>query len=145
MKLALGSDHGGFHLKEHLKTYLQAKGIEVLDCGTHSEDSCDYPDISKAVCDEIAKGTVTQAIIICGTGLGVAIAANKCKGIRAVTCGDAFSVRMSREHNDANVLCLGERVIGKGLAELLVDEWLKTEFAGGRHQRRVDKIMELEQ
>ena len=143
MKIAIGSDHGGIHLKNHLKDYLQGKGWEVLDCGTYTEESCDYPDIAAKLCGEIAQGTVTQGILVCGTGLGMSIAANKCAGIRAAVVTDEYSAVKSKEHNNANVLCLGERVLGTGLAESLVDAWLKTEFAGGRHARRVDKIMDL--
>jgi ribose 5-phosphate isomerase B len=143
MKIAIGSDHGGIHLKNHLKDYLQGKGWEVLDCGTYTEDSCDYPDIAAKLCGEIAKGTVEQGILVCGTGLGMSIAAHKCAGIRAAVVTDEYSAVKSKEHNNANVLCLGERVLGTGLAESLVDAWLKTEFAGGRHARRVDKIMDL--
>jgi ribose 5-phosphate isomerase B len=143
MKIAIGSDHGGIHLKNHLKDYLQGKGWEVLDCGTYTEESCDYPDIAAKLCGEIAQGTVTQGILVCGTGLGMSIAANKCAGIRAAVVTDEYSAVKSKEHNNANVLCLGERVLGTGLAESLVDAWLKTEFAGGRHARRVGKIMDL--
>lgn len=143
MKIALGSDHGGIHLKNHLKGYLEGKGWEVLDCGTYTEDSCDYPDIAAKLCGEIAAGTVYQGILVCGTGLGMSIAANKCAGIRAAVVTDEYSAIKSKEHNNANVLCLGERVLGLGLAESLVDAWLKTEFAGGRHARRVEKIMAL--
>jgi ribose 5-phosphate isomerase B len=143
MKIAIGSDHGGIHLKNHLKDYLQGKGWEILDCGTYTEASCDYPDIAAKLCGEIAKGTVAQGILVCGTGLGMSIAANKCAGIRAAVVTDEYSAVKSKEHNNANVLCLGERVLGTGLAESLVDAWLKTEFAGGRHARRVDKIMDL--
>ncbi len=143
MKIAIGSDHGGIHLKNYLKEYLQGRGWEVLDCGTYTEESCDYPDIAAKLCGEIAQGTVTQGILVCGTGLGMSIAANKCAGIRAAVVTDEYSAVKSKEHNNANVLCLGERVLGTGLAESLVDAWLKTEFAGGRHARRVDKIMDL--
>ena len=143
MKIAIGSDHGGIHLKNYLKEYLQGRGWEVLDCGTYTEESCDYPDIAAKLCGEIAQGTVTQGILVCGTGLGMSIAANKCAGIRAAVVTDEYSAVKSKEHNNANVLCLGERVLGTGLAESLVDAWLKTEFAGGRHARRVDKIMDM--
>ena len=143
MKIAIGSDHGGIHLKNYLKEYLQGRGWEVLDCGTYTEESCDYPDIAAKLCGEIAQGTVTQGILVCGTGLGMSIAANKCAGIRAAVVTDEYSAVKSKEHNNANVLCLGERVLGTGLAESLVDAWLKTEFAGGRHARRVGKIMDL--
>lgn len=146
MKIAMASDHGGFHLKEHIKGYLQGKGIEVVDHGTYSEESCDYPDLAEALCKDITSGAsgAERGILICGTGIGISIAANKCKGIRAALCADVFSAKMSREHNNANVLCMGERVTGVGLAEMITDAWLETEFAGGRHERRVDKMMALE-
>lgn len=144
MKLLLGSDHGGIHLKEHIKKYLADKGYEITDVGTYSEDSCDYPDYAAKLCGELVKGTAEKGILICGTGIGISIAANKCKGIRAAVCNDVYSAKMSREHNNANVLCMGERIVGVGVAELIVDTWLNTEFAGGRHARRVDKIMALE-
>lgn len=145
-KLAMASDHGGIHLKNHLKTYLQAKGIEIIDHGTYDEESCDYPDFAAKLCHDLTSGVsgAQRGILICGTGIGVSIAANKCKGIRAALCADVFSAKMSREHNDANVLCLGERTTGVGLAEMITDTWLETEFAGGRHERRVNKIMALE-
>ncbi len=144
MKLLIGSDHGGIHLKEHLKKYLTDRGYEITDVGTYTEDSCDYPDYAAKLCAELLKGTTDKGILICGTGIGISIAANKCKGIRAAVCNDVYSAKMSREHNDANVLCMGERIVGVGVAELIVDTWLKTDFAGGRHARRVDKIMALE-
>ncbi len=146
MKIAMASDHGGVHLKEHIKNYLQGKGIEVVDHGTYGEESCDYPDFAEKLCQDITSGAsgAERGILICGTGIGISIAANKCKGIRAALCADVFSAKMSREHNDANVLCMGERTTGVGLAEMITDAWLETEFAGGRHQRRVDKIMALE-
>lgn len=146
MKIAMACDHGGFHLKEHIKKYLEDKGIEVVDHGTYSEDSVDYPDYAAKLCEDITSGAsgAQKGILICGTGIGISIAANKCKGIRAALCGDVFSSKMSREHNNANVLCMGERVLGVGLAEMITDAWLETEFAGGRHERRVNKIMDLE-
>ena len=146
MKIAMACDHGGFHLKEHIKKYLEDKGIEVVDHGTYSEDSVDYPDYAAKLCEDITSGAsgAQKGILICGTGIGISIAANKCKGIRASLCGDVFSAKMSREHNNANVLCMGDRVLGVGLAEMITDAWLETEFAGGRHERRVNKIMDLE-
>ena len=140
MKIAVGSDHGGIHLKNHIREYLTAKGIEVLDCGTYTEESTDYPDYAAKVCQAINTGEAERGILVCGTGIGISIAANKIHGIRAALCGDVFSAQMSREHNNANVLCMGERVIGVGLAEMITDTWLQGEFAGGRHERRVDKI-----
>ena len=146
MKIAMGCDHGGNHLKEHIKKYLIGKGIEVVDHGTYTEDSCDYPDYAAKVCKDITSGAsgADRGILICGTGIGISIAANKCKGIRAALCGDVFSAKATRQHNDSNVLCMGERVIGVGLAEMIVDARIGTEFEGGRHTRRVEKVMELE-
>lgn len=144
MKIAVGSDHGGIHLKNHIKDYLTAQGIEIVDYGTYTEESVDYPDYAAKVCHAINAGEVERGILVCGTGLGVSIAANKIRGIRAAVCGDVFSAQMSREHNNANVLCMGERVLGLSLAELITDTWLKGEFAGGRHERRLEKIAALE-
>lgn len=146
MKIAMASDHGGIHLKEHIKKYLQDKGIEVVDHGTYTEESCDYPDFAAKLCKDIVsrESGAEKGILICGTGIGISIAANKCHGIRAALCADVYSAKMSREHNNANVLCMGERTTGVGLAEMIVDTWLTTDFAGGRHERRVDKIMALE-
>ena len=145
MKIVIGSDHGGFHLKEVLKQHLAERGIEFNDAGTYTEDSCDYPDIALKVCREITEGKAERGILVCGTGIGMSMAANKVKGIRAALCGDVFSATMSREHNDANVICMGERVLGPGLAISILDAWLDTEFAGGRHARRVNKIMAIEE
>jgi ribose 5-phosphate isomerase B len=144
MLIALGSDHGGFHLKEEIKAFLDERKIAYRDFGTFSADSVDYPDIAKTVAGAIADGRCDRGILICGTGIGISIAANKIKGIRAALCHDTFSAQMSRQHNDANVLAMGGRVIGAGLAMAIVDKWLTTEFEGGRHARRVDKISGLE-
>lgn len=144
MKVALGSDHGGFVLKEEIIKYLEEKNIEYEDFGTKSLDSCDYPDISLPLAQKVAAGEFDRGILICGTGIGIGIAANKVKGIRAALCHDTFSARASREHNNANILTMGERVIGRGLAMDIVDIWLNTAFTGGRHQKRVDKITEIE-
>lgn len=144
MKIAMGSDHGGIHLKNHLKAYLEDKGYEIMDCGTYTEDSSDYPDFAEKVCKEVVAGSVEKGILVCGTGIGISMAANKCKGIRAALVADVFSAKMAAEHNNANVICMGERTTGVGLAEMMVDTFLATEFAGGRHGRRVDKIMALE-
>ena len=144
MKVAIGSDHGGFRLKEEIKTLLTELKVDSHDFGTYTSASVDYPDISRQVAEAVAKGEYERGIIVCGTGIGVSIAANKIKGIRAALCNDVFSAQMSREHNDANILTLGERVIGLGLARMIVEVWLKTEFAGGRHACRVEKLMELE-
>lgn len=144
MLVAIGSDHGGFNLKEEIKKMFTEQNIQFLDVGTYSAESIDYPEISQKVGQAVMSGECTRGIIICGTGIGVSIAANKIKGIRAALCHDVFSAQMSREHNDANVLTMGERVIGPGLALMIVQTWLNTEFAGGRHGRRVDKISALE-
>ena len=142
--IAIGSDHGGFNLKEEIKKMLAEHNVEFRDFGTHSAESIDYPEIACTIGQAVIAGECTRGIIICGTGIGVSIAANKIKGIRAALCHDVFSAQMSREHNDANILTMGERVIGPGLACMIVSTWLKTEFAGGRHGRRVDKISQLE-
>ncbi|MDD4599818.1 MAG: ribose 5-phosphate isomerase B, partial [Negativicutes bacterium] len=134
----------GFRLKEEIKALLTAKNIPFQDFGTCSTESADYPDISRNVAEVVASGEYDRGIIICGTGIGVSIAANKVKGIRAALCHDVFSAQMSREHNDANILTMGERVIGSGLACMIVETWLGAAFAGGRHGRRVEKIAELE-
>lgn len=144
MHIAIGSDHAGYHLKNELLERLQADGYEVEDLGTFSTDSCDYPDTAKAVADGVAAGRYQLGILVCGTGIGMSIAANKVPGVRAAVCSDTFSARMARAHNDANVLCVGARVVGGGLAQEVVQAFLTAEFEGGRHQRRVDKLMEIE-
>lgn len=144
MKIAIASDHGGFELKKEIVRLLEQKKIEYKDFGTFSTDSVDYPDVAIPCAEAVAGGEFDRGIIICGTGIGVCICANKVKGIRAALCHDTFSARMSRMHNDANVLTMGGRVIGPGLAATIVEEWLKGEFQGGRHRRRVDKITEYE-
>jgi len=142
--IAIGSDHGGFKLKEEIKKMLTQQKVEFRDFGTHSTESVDYPDIAETIGKAVASGECIRGIIICGTGIGVSIAANKIKGIRAALCHDVFSAQMSREHNNANILTMGERVIGAGLAGMIVSTWLKTDFLGGRHGCRVDKITQLE-
>lgn len=144
MKLGIGSDHGGFELKEHIKAFLEKEGIEVVDYGTYSTDSVDYPDYGKKVAEAVVAKEVERAIVICGTGIGISIACNKVKGIRCALCGDTYSARMSREHNDANILSLGARVIGLDLATEIVAAWIKSEFQAGRHEKRVNKISEIE-
>lgn len=140
MKIAIGADHAGFGLKEELRGYVENLGHAVQDHGTNSTDSVDYPDVAFSVARAVASGEADRGVLICATGIGMAIAANKVPGIRAASCSDAYSARMARAHNDANVLALGARVVGSGLAESLVDSFLDTSFHGGRHQRRVDKI-----
>jgi len=145
MIIAISSDHGGYDLKEEIKKHLKEKGYELKDFGTCDKAcSVDYPDYGLAVAQAVANGECDRGIIICGTGIGISISANKVPGIRAALCNDTFSARMSREHNDANVLALGARVIGTGLALEIVDTWFKAEFQGGRHKRRVDKISDIE-
>ena len=139
-KIALGSDHGGFDLKERLKTVLADAGCVVTDVGCHSLDSVDYPDIAQALLQTLASGACQRGILICGTGIGMSIAANRDRRFRAALCHDEYTARMSREHNDADILCLGARVIGLGVAEGIVRTWLATHFAGGRHQPRIDKM-----
>jgi ribose 5-phosphate isomerase B len=142
--LAIGADHGGFPLKERIAFKLKEAGWEVTDCGTHSHESVDYPDFAHAVAEKVASGECRWGIVIDGAGIGSAIAANKVPGVRAATCYDISSARNSREHNHANVLCLGAGLIGEGLAWQIVEEWLATEWAGGRHARRVAKIDDIE-
>ena len=140
LKIAIGSDHGGFHYKEAIMEYLKARNIEFVDVGTHTRESCYYPDIAQNVAKKVVSGEFNRGILICGTGIGMSIAANKIRGIRAALCSDTYSARVCRAHNNANILCLGERVIGEHLALDIVDIWLKTGFEGGRHKRRIDKI-----
>jgi ribose 5-phosphate isomerase B len=144
MRVVLGSDHGGLRLKEEIKSLLDEMNISYLDMGCNCEESVDYPDYAVPVAEKVASGEFDFGILICGTGIGMSIAANKVKGIRCAVVSDEYSARMSREHNNANVLALGERVIGPDLAKSIVRTWLTTEFAGGRHERRVNKIMALE-
>ncbi|MDN5347023.1 MAG: ribose 5-phosphate isomerase [Clostridia bacterium] len=145
LRLALGSDHGGFKLKEEIKKFLEEQGIPYRDFGTFNAEAVDYPDFARPVAEAVARGECDRGILCCGTGIGVAIAANKVPGIRAALCHDTFSARAAREHNDANILTMGERVIGPGLAREIVATWLASEFAGGRHARRVEKIKAIEE
>ncbi|CAD2072108.1 ribose 5-phosphate isomerase B [Phocicoccus pinnipedialis] len=140
MKVIIGSDHGGFNLKETVVKHLEGKGIEIKDVGPFNLDSVDYPDYAKPVAEAVQKGEYDRGILICGTGIGMNIAANKYKGIRAALVHDTFSAHATRAHNNSNILNMGERVIGKGLALDIVDIWLNTEFEGGRHERRIEKI-----
>ena len=142
--IALAADHGGFELKEAVKAHLDELGLEYIDFGTHSTASVDYPDMALPACDAVVSGQCDKALLFCGTGVGISMAANKVKGIRAACCSDYFSAKYTRLHNDANVLCMGGRVVGPGLATELVEVFLHTEFEGGRHQRRIDKITAIE-
>ena len=137
--IIIGSDHGGFKLKSEIVKHLQELGYEVSDLGCYNTESCDYPIIAKAVAEKVLEDN-SRGILVCGTGIGVSIAANRFNGIRASHCTDTFTARMTRMHNDSNILCLGERITGVGLALDIVDIWLKTEFEGGRHQKRIDMI-----
>ena len=143
--IAIASDHGGYHLKEHIKAYLAAKGITCEDFGTGSTESCDYPVFGKAAAEAVASGRCEKGIVICTTGIGISITANKVKGIRCALCADSLSAEMTRRHNDANMLAMGAGMVGPNLAERIVDTFLNTEFEGGRHQRRVDLITAMEQ
>ncbi len=142
--IGIGNDHAGTTLKLEIIKHLEEQGIEYIDYGVAPGEAIDYPDAAERVCRKVADGTCDKAILICGTGIGISIAANKIKGIRACACSDTFSAKYTRLHNDANALCLGGRVVGTGLALELVDIFLSTGFEGGRHQRRVDLITSLE-
>jgi len=138
--IAIAGDHGGLCLKTYLKDHLLRQGYNILDCGTHTEKSVDYPDFAREVVKRILYGEYPRGILVCGTGQGMAMTANGYQGIRAAVCSDTFSARLSREHNDSNILCLGERVIGKGTALDVCEAWLKAKFEGGRHQKRVELL-----
>lgn len=142
--LVIGCDHAGLSLKQKIVAHLKERGIEVIDVGTHTPESCNYVDFAHAVCEAVTSGKAERGILVCGTGIGMSIAANKHAGIRAAACENTFSARMTRLHNDANVLCLGERVVGYGLACDMVDLFVDTEFSGGRHQARVDALNALD-
>lgn len=144
VKIAIGSDHGGYDLKEEIRAHLESQGIEILDLGTHSKESVDYPKFGFLVGEAVTTNKVDLGIVVCGTGLGISMAANKVPGIRAAVCTETYSARMAREHNNANILALGGRVTGVGLALDIVDIFVKTEFAGGRHAHRVDLITSIE-
>jgi ribose 5-phosphate isomerase B len=140
MRIAFGADHAGFELKERLKAHASSKGHDVLDLGTHSADSVDYPDFGRAVGEAVTEGRADRGVAVCGTGIGIAIAANKVAGIRAGVPNDLFATRLMREHNDANVIAFGARLVAPALAEAMLDLFLEIPFAGGRHERRVKKL-----
>lgn len=144
MVIAIGSDHAGYELKEEVIKYLEEKNIKCIDFGTCSCDSVDYPDYGLKVAEAVKEGKCDRGIIICGTGLGISMAANKVPGIRAAVCTNSYMAKMAREHNDCNVLALGARVVGTGLALDIVETWLNSEFEGGKHKKRIDKISEIE-
>lgn len=145
MKIAIGNDHVAVEMKNHIIEYLTAKGHEIVDFGTDSNERCDYPIYGKKVADAVAKGECEFGILICGTGIGISLAANKVKGIRAAVCSDPYSARLTRQHNNANIIAFGARVVGEATAEMIVDEFLNAEYEGGRHQARIDMISAIEQ
>ena len=142
--IGIGSDHAGYRIKAEIVDHLEKQGYQVKDYGTCGTESVDYPDYGLSVAEAVAKGECERGIIICGTGIGISISANKIPGIRAALCTDSYMAKMSRQHNDANILALGERVIGPGLVQDIIDTWLTTSFLGGRHNTRVDKITGIE-
>ena len=144
MKISLGCDHGGYALKEHIKAYLESKGHEVVDCGTYSTDSCDYPIFAKAAAEKVAGGECERGIVLCTTGIGISICANKVHGVRCALCRDLLSAQLTRKHNNANMLALAGGFTGPFEAEHIVDAFLTTEFEGGRHERRVNLMMDIE-
>ncbi|TAN60258.1 ribose 5-phosphate isomerase B [bacterium] len=143
-KIAIASDHGGLELKEDLKAYLAELGFSAVDMGVHNADSVDYPDYGSPLAGKVSKGEINRGILICGTGIGMSILANKYRNVRAALVSDVYTARMSKEHNNANILVIGGRVVGKGLAREMLKTWLETKFEGGRHQKRLDKITEVE-
>jgi ribose 5-phosphate isomerase B len=144
MQVGMASDHGGFELKEELKLFLKSMGIEPMDMGTSNEDSVDYPDFGALVAEKVSRGELERGILICGTGIGMSIVANKFPGVRAALANDLYSSRLSREHNDANILIIGGRIVGKELAKAIVKVWFETPFSRGRHLKRLEKIKALE-
>ncbi|MCI8837660.1 MAG: ribose 5-phosphate isomerase B [Hungatella sp.] len=145
MKIAIGNDHAAVELKTAIRAHLEERGIEVMDMGTGTSESCDYPVYGEKVGRAVASGEADLGIAICGTGVGISIAANKVKGIRACVCSEPCTARLSRLHNDSNVLAFGARIVGVEMAKMITDAWLDTEYEGGRHQRRVDQLMEIEE
>ncbi len=145
MQIGIACDHGGFALKEELKSFLQTLGHEPVDLGTFDETSVDYPDYGMVLAERVSKGDLKQGILLCGTGIGMSIVANKFKGVRAALTNDLYSARYCREHTDANIIVIGGRIVGKDLAKEIVRTWLESSFAGGRHQRRLEKIASLEE
>ena len=145
MKIGMACDHGAYTYKEEIKQMLIDEGHEVVDCGCHDTNSVDYPDMAKACADLVANKEVDKGIVMCGTGIGISIAANKVKGIRAAVCSEPFTAKMARVHNNCNILAFGARVVGAELAKMIVETWLDAEFEGGRHQRRVDLIKAIEE
>lgn len=144
MKIAIGNDHAAVEMKNEIKEYLESKGHEVINFGTDTSASCNYADYGKAVGKAVAAGEVDGGILICGTGVGISLAANKVKGVRAAVCSEAVTAHLTKLHNNANIICFGARIVGMETAKAIVDAWMETEFEGGRHQARVDMIMAIE-
>lgn len=144
MKIGIGNDHAAVDMKNQVVEYLEGKGYEVVNFGTDTYESCNYPEYGEKVGRAVATGDVDLGILICGTGVGISLAANKVKGVRAVVCSEPYSAKLSRQHNNTNILAFGARVIGIELAKMIIDEWLSAEFEGGRHQTRVDMITAIE-
>lgn len=145
MKIGIGNDHAAVEMKRDIVSYLEEKGYEVVNYGTDTCESCNYPEYGKIVGKAVVAGEVDLGILICGTGVGISLAANKVKGVRAVVCSEPYSAKLSRQHNNTNILAFGARVVGIEMAKMIVDEWLDAEFMGGRHQTRVDMIMAIEE
>ncbi|HBG47560.1 MAG TPA: ribose 5-phosphate isomerase B [Deltaproteobacteria bacterium] len=143
-KIAIASDHAGRELKDDLKEFLSSMGVDVLDMGVNDDKSVDYPDYGIPLSEKVSKGEIARGILVCGTGIGMSILANKFKNVRAALVADVFTARMAKEHNDANILVIGGRIVGKGLAREMLRTWIETRFEGGRHQKRLDKITEIE-
>ncbi len=144
MKLAIGNDHAAYEMKLEIKEYLESKGHEVVDFGTHSTESCNYPEFGEAVGRAVAGGEVDGGVLICGTGIGISISANKVKGVRAAVCSEPVSAALTKKHNNANIIAFGARIVGMETAKAIVDAWLDAEYEGGRHQKRIDMMMEIE-
>ena len=145
MKIAIGNDHVAVEMKNHITEYLTAKGYEIVNFGTDTSERCDYPVYGKKVAEAVVSGECELGILICGTGIGISVAANKVKGIRAAVCSEPYSARLTRQHNNANIIAFGARVVGEATAEMIVDEFLNAEYEGGRHQTRIDMISAIEQ
>lgn len=145
LRMAMGADHAGVGLKEVLRRYLEERGVATIDFGTHNGDSVDYPHYAQKVAEAVTTGHAHHGLLVCGTGVGMGMAANKFRGVRAATVSEPASARLSREHNDANILCLGSRIVGVELAKQIVDAWLSASYQNGRHQRRLDQISDIEQ
>ncbi|MGT2803048.1 ribose 5-phosphate isomerase B [Streptococcus henryi] len=144
MKIAIGNDHVAVDMKNEIKAHLESKGYEIINFGTDSNERCDYPTYGRQVADAVVSKAVDYGILICGTGVGISLAANKVEGIRACVCSEPYSAKLSKEHNNTNIIAFGSRVIGIETAKMIVDEWLNAEFEGGRHQNRIDMISEIE-